>query len=343
MKKNEEFRVFIILPLVPAFQGEPHDLDSVSLRKVMEWQYKSICRDNGNSLIERLINEGINPESYISFHGLRTFDCRTYPVPPPQNQQELRQKELNNFANTEIRRENDELTQEEENHGESQEGVVNIENHAKNHAENGRNVNQEEKEGEGVKYYEQYVTSQIYVHSKCCIIDDDVAIIGSANINDRSMLGNRDSEIAAIVTEDEKIDIQMCGKPFKASRIVHELRCSLFREYLGIKPEQKSLFQLVEDPLSQNFLINIWFHTSRQNTRIFRTCFRCLPDNSVTSYAERDAFVQQQLLSFEEQRSLLKEVRGFLVDYPLNFLEQENLGEMPLLSPESLVPIDVYL
>ena len=28
------------------------------------------------------------------------------------------------------------------------------------------------------------------------IIDDDISIIGSANINDRSMLGDRDSEIA---------------------------------------------------------------------------------------------------------------------------------------------------
>lgn len=30
------------------------------------------------------------------------------------------------------------------------------------------------------------------------IVDDDKVILGSANINDRSMLGNRDSEIAVI-------------------------------------------------------------------------------------------------------------------------------------------------
>lgn len=30
------------------------------------------------------------------------------------------------------------------------------------------------------------------------IIDDQIAIIGSANINDRSLKGNRDSEIAVI-------------------------------------------------------------------------------------------------------------------------------------------------
>jgi phosphatidylserine/phosphatidylglycerophosphate/cardiolipin synthase-like enzyme len=36
---------------------------------------------------------------------------------------------------------------------------------------------------------------QIYVHSKLMIIDDRMALIGSANINDRSLLGSRDSEV----------------------------------------------------------------------------------------------------------------------------------------------------
>jgi hypothetical protein len=39
------------------------------------------------------------------------------------------------------------------------------------------------------------VSEQIYVHDKVLIVDDRVAIIGSANLNDRSMLGDRDSEV----------------------------------------------------------------------------------------------------------------------------------------------------
>lgn len=38
-------------------------------------------------------------------------------------------------------------------------------------------------------------TSQIYVHSKLLIVDDRIAVIGSSNINDRSLLGSRDSEV----------------------------------------------------------------------------------------------------------------------------------------------------
>ncbi len=36
---------------------------------------------------------------------------------------------------------------------------------------------------------------QVYVHSKVMIVDDRVALIGSSNINDRSLLGSRDSEV----------------------------------------------------------------------------------------------------------------------------------------------------
>lgn len=36
----------------------------------------------------------------------------------------------------------------------------------------------------------------IYVHSKGMIVDDEFVILGSANINQRSMEGTRDTEIA---------------------------------------------------------------------------------------------------------------------------------------------------
>ena len=46
----------------------------------------------------------------------------------------------------------------------------------------------------------------MYVHSKMMIVDDNAAIIGSANINDRSMLGKRDRssfKLFAIIIPDE--------------------------------------------------------------------------------------------------------------------------------------------
>jgi phospholipase D1/2 len=78
------------------------------------------------------------------------------------------------------------------------------------------------------------VTEQLYIHAKCMIVDDRVAIIGSANINERSMLGNRDSEVAAIVRDTEMIDSFMGGEPYKVGKFPHTLRVRLMREHLGV-------------------------------------------------------------------------------------------------------------
>lgn len=44
-------------------------------------------------------------------------------------------------------------------------------------------------------------TEIIYIHSKLMIVDDKYVIIGSANINDRSMEGDGDSEIACVIKD----------------------------------------------------------------------------------------------------------------------------------------------
>ncbi len=49
-------------------------------------------------------------------------------------------------------------------------------------------------------------TEQVYIHGKVCIVDDRLAIIGSANINERSQRGDRDSEIAAVIRDTDMID-----------------------------------------------------------------------------------------------------------------------------------------
>lgn len=48
------------------------------------------------------------------------------------------------------------------------------------------------------------MTEIVYVHSKMMIIDDRIVIMGSANINDRSMNGNRDSEIGVCLYNSNK-------------------------------------------------------------------------------------------------------------------------------------------
>ena len=51
--KNETFRVFVIMPLLPAFEGELGTATGASIQAITHWNYASICR-GGKSLIERL-------------------------------------------------------------------------------------------------------------------------------------------------------------------------------------------------------------------------------------------------------------------------------------------------
>lgn len=78
------------------------------------------------------------------------------------------------------------------------------------------------------------ITELIYVHSKLLIADDRVVICGSANINDRSMIGKRDSEIAAIITDNEFEDGRMNGKKYPSGVFAGRLRKYLFKEHLGM-------------------------------------------------------------------------------------------------------------
>jgi phosphatidylserine/phosphatidylglycerophosphate/cardiolipin synthase-like enzyme len=78
------------------------------------------------------------------------------------------------------------------------------------------------------------LTEQVYVHSKIMIVDDKLALIGSANINDRSMRGDRDSEFALLIggnpefARDLRIRLmeEHLGIPFSGSHENHSCSCS---------------------------------------------------------------------------------------------------------------------
>jgi phospholipase D1/2 len=70
------------------------------------------------------------------------------------------------------------------------------------------------------------------------VVDDRIAIIGSANINERSQRGDRDSELACIIRDTDMIDSTMGGKPYQVGRFAHTMRVRLMREHLGIDVDE---------------------------------------------------------------------------------------------------------
>ena len=118
----------------------------------------------------------------------------------------------------------------------------------------------------------QLVTEQLYIHAKCMVVDDRIAIIGSANINERSMLGSRDSECAAVVRDTDMLQSTMNGKPYLVGRFPHTLRIRLMREHLGIdvdevvEEEQKAAQEQEEEQARMEANINRANEPSDQET-----------------------------------------------------------------------------
>uniref|UniRef100_A0A671QBD8 Phospholipase n=1 Tax=Sinocyclocheilus anshuiensis TaxID=1608454 RepID=A0A671QBD8_9TELE len=185
------------------------------------------------------------------------------------------------------------------------------------------------------------VTELIYVHSKMLIADDNTVIIGSANINDRSMLGKRDSEVAVIYEDIHTVTSVMDGQEYQAGCFGLSLRLECFRMILGANTDPSID---VTDPISDQFYKEVWMTTAARNATIYQKVFRCLPSSDVRSILELDGFLSKPGLEKEDParaQEELKKIRGFLVQFPLQFLSEQNLLP-PIGSKEAMVPMDVW-
>lgn len=74
---------------------------------------------------------------------------------------------------------------------------------------------------------------QIYVHRKLMIVDDRHALIGSAHINDRSLLGDHDSEraVGRVDLEVTRKDFLGHGHPQPTRTLAHELRKGIWNTF----------------------------------------------------------------------------------------------------------------
>ncbi|CAD5118946.1 DgyrCDS7620 [Dimorphilus gyrociliatus] len=266
-EKKETFRVYVIMPLLPGFEGEFGTSTGTSIQAVTDWNYKSICRgsnsESSNSIIQRIMQLGADPSEYISFFGLRT-------------------------------------------HG---------------------------------KLDDKLVTELIYVHSKLMIVDDKAAIIGSANINDRSMLGKRDSELAVMIRDINFFDSKMNGQPYRSGNYCGRLRLALFKEHLG-----ENNYSLLIDPVSEEFYKCFWLKRASVNSNIFEKIFNCIPSNKATSFSNMKAMQSEEQLFLkdpEESEELIKKIHGHLVLLPYFFLKDEVLAPS-LTKKEAFIPTNTW-
>ncbi|CAB3220831.1 unnamed protein product [Arctia plantaginis] len=265
------FRVFVVMPLLPAFEGEVGAPSGTSLHAVTHWNYQSICRSR-EAILSRLYEAGVSdPSEYITFHGLRT------------------------------------------------------------HATLG---------GEPV-------TELVYVHSKLLIADDKTVICGSANINDRSMVGKRDSEIAVILQDEQFTDGTMNGETFPCGKFAGGLRKRLFREHLGLMEEDLDKLGLsLDDPCSKEFYRGLWKATSKMNTDLYEDVFHTIPTDRVHTFAELKKYQEEHHESLWHSDPTLANrkidlIQGYLVDMPLEFLCNEVLTPRTV-TMEGMMPTSLW-
>uniref|UniRef100_A0A5F4W3A0 Phospholipase n=2 Tax=Callithrix jacchus TaxID=9483 RepID=A0A5F4W3A0_CALJA len=264
-RENKRYRVYVVIPLLPGFEGDISTGGGNALQAIMHFNYRTMCRGE-NSILGQLKAElGNQWINYISFCGLRT------------------------------------------------------------HAELEGNL----------------VTELIYVHSKLLIADDNTVIIGSANINDRSMLGKRDSEMAVIVQDTETVPSVMDGEEYQAGRFAQGLRLQCFRVVLGYLDDPS---EDIQDPVSDKFFKEVWVSTAARNATIYDKVFRCLPNDEVHNLIQLRDFINKPVLAKEDPiraEEELKKIRGFLVQFPFYFLSEESL--LPSVgTKEAIVPMEVW-
>ena len=267
-KNNENFKVFIFVPLLPGFAGEPEE--SPTLQLIVKHTYAGVCKNHGLSLIEQLQKIMGNAwRNYLGFYSLRNHAL------------------VNGVPKTEI----------------------------------------------------------IYIHSKLMIVDDNKVLLGSANINDRSMLGIRDSEFAVIIKEKKQLINKKCNRNFvmngdknyRGTNFATNFRKELMAEHLGINPDDP----ILDDPVSKE-LFSLIVSRANSNTGLYHNIFGCYPDDAYTNFellkkAKKLQQEEKPEVLLNKYNSMKNQIVGHIVNYPLTFLKDENLG-ISFFSKENLVP-----
>ena len=158
----------------------------------------------------------------------------------------------------------------------------------------------------------------VYVHSMLMMIDDRHVMVGSANINDRSLLGVRDSEVAVYLEN--------------APDVVAKFRRVLWSRHLGLDVDGQEL----NDPVS--CFHDYWCKVALSNTAIFEKVWPDLPSSKHTTLSSVANCERGPLDPGNLQR-----VKGFVVNHPMFFLAaEENL--LPSLAKKegSLVDYSMF-
>lgn len=387
-KEGRKFRVIIVIPAIPGFAGDLRKNEATGTRAIMDYQYKSIHRGE-HSIFGQISAQGVDPKEHIFIFNLRAYD-RINKTPALEEleteagvnyndiQRGIAESIMSEAVHPAVDKEGDETEVgydgADKEREERLEKLRKYEEQCERHQNlysgkskdtvahttmlNEGKMSDEIWEGDPETEKNNFVQEELYVHGKVCIVDDRIAICGSANINDRSQVGFHDSELAIVVEDQDFIDSEMDGRPYQAGRLAATLRRQLWREHLGLLPSQNydasehpnakppnecmnhvlhdAENEFVADPLSDG-VWQMWTERATVNTETYRTLFHADPDDNILTFEDYDAFSphnsNKQGHLFDpfqppqDVREKLDKIKGHLVWMPLDFLKDAEMAE----------------
>lgn len=343
-KEGRKFHIIVLIPAVPGFAGDLRSDAATGTRAIMDYQYRSICRGE-DSIFGRIRAEGVDPEKYLFFFNLRSYDrvAKTRAIRETEENTGITYAEVQRGAAEELMpsaihqervkegkrssspgrertaRERTEKEIEEDETAKARKDkfeetlkgrekdpgriAATVAHHAMADGADGQGLKEEPwDEDMDQSEVENWIQEELYIHSKLLIADDRVVICGSSNLNDRSQMGNHDSELSIVMEDTRLVDSTMDGKPFKAGWHATTLRRYLWREHMGLLPAQdpdasgdvnaqppgedapnnpwdkESSYKFVEDPLGEEMWAE-WTGRATENSTIFRHLFHADPDD----------------------------------------------------------------
>lgn len=337
-KEGRKFRIIILIPAVPGFAGDLRDNAAAGTRAIMDYQYKSICRGE-HSIFEQIKKEGVDPKEHIFFFNLRSYDRikRNKALIQAEKDSGVRYRQVQRAEALEIMKEGVYGTKDSDDeehdshmgslHQQKTNGKDEILNQALEDKKKFQDALPEEKsnisytvshhamkdagslEDEPWEFddpeseIKNWIQEELYIHSKLLIADDRIVLCGSSNLNDRSQLGNHDSELSIVMEDTRMVPSTMDGQPFEAGYHATTLRRYLWREHMGLLPpcnldatdeinaqpptvnpeneifDKDETWKYMEDPLGDEMWRD-WTDQADKNTVLYRHLFHADPDDN---------------------------------------------------------------
>ncbi|KAI8985892.1 hypothetical protein BDB01DRAFT_720977 [Pilobolus umbonatus] len=341
--KKEKFKVFIVMPLIPAFEGDLASKEASAARNVMHFQYITISR-GGNSIMERLKVLGIPASDYVGWYSLRTWGK----IVPSSANLPIRGASVRTKKNdsaTELSTKNDPL-------------------------------NSVPYDGDDKDDRPYYVSELIYIHDKILIVDDRFVLIGSDTEMVPSYMAGKKCRVSKFahslrmhlfkehlgLTEFNEWDSLLRESTGDQSPLGEGDQSPFSegdtteKEPIRINTNQPSnepttMDSKVLDPLASHFYDHLWNQTAKNNTLIYRDLFRCVPDDTVHTFEQHRMFIPDPSkishghianpdLHGRDIKSKLSKVRGHLVQFPCDYLKDENM--LGSLIRETVTPMTIF-